>query len=652
MRVAACRRYERRGLRDAVSSDAIDRYRIVGTAGHIDHGKSALVRALTGVDPDRLQEEKERGITIDLGFADARIRELHVGFIDVPGHERFVKNMLAGVGGIDAVLMVVAADESIMPQTREHLAIIRLLGIKAGVVALTKCDLVDDEMAELVGLEVEDLLAGTDLEGAPIVRTSTVSGAGMDALQDELQRVLSSTTARPTEGVLRLPIDRIFTMTGFGTVVTGTLIAGSVAIGDQVEALPSGRAITVRGVQVHGVDQNRAVAGQRTALNLQGVQVEELARGMVLAKPGTLQPSHMIDARLQVLDGFEIKHLQRLRFHHGAAEVLCRAAVLETDRIRGTEGYVQLRLESPYPAAPGDRFIVRRYSPVVTIGGGVVLDTMAPKRRRGRTAVEAMRQLDGADHETRLTVWVDQAGESGLERGALRRRLGCTDDALSSVIAAAVAGDRITEIAGHEPRLVPRTAIERLCTRTLENLRRYHERYPLRPGLPKQDLRSAVAAGLPEPVFDAGLAYLLEQGAIRVAGDGFAIHTHEVSVDDTDRALRDDLLRRFAAQGVAAASPSEILATVSGDTEVVRELFHHLVRNGHLVRIREGLVVDAAALQELIANIQARLQAGERFSVGDFKAWTGLTRKHSIPLLEYLDSARVTRRVGDERERI
>ena len=635
-----------------MSSDAIDRYRIVGTAGHIDHGKSALVRALTGVDPDRLQEEKERGITIDLGFADARLGELHVGFVDVPGHERFVKNMLAGVGGIDAVLMVVAADESIMPQTREHFAICRLLGIEAGVVAISKCDLVDDEMAELVGLEVEDLLAGSALEGAPIVRTSASTGAGMDALRDELERVLTSTATRPAEGLLRLPIDRIFTMKGFGTVVTGTLLAGSIAVGDQVEALPSGRVVTVRGVQVHGLDQDRAVAGQRTALNLHGVQVEELGRGMVLAKPATFRPSHMIDARLQVLEGFEIKHLQRLRFHHGAAEVLGRAAVLEAEDIRGTGGYVQLRLESPYPAAPGDRFIVRRYSPVLTIGGGFVLDTAAPKRRRGRAAVEAMRRLDGANDETRLVLWVGDAGASGMERSALQRRLACTDEALSGVIAKTVADRRIVEIAAHEPRLVPRAAIERLCAQILESLRHHHERYPLRPGLPKQDLRSAVAARLPEQVFDAALAHLVGEGAIRVAGDGFALHAHRVSVDDADRALRDELLSRFAAQGVAAASPSEILATVPGDAEVVRELFHHLVRDGRLVRIRDGLVVDAAALQDLILELRARLDAGARFSVAEFKSWTGLTRKHSIPLLEYLDGTRVTRRVGDERERV
>ena len=632
-----------------MASDTIDRYRIVGTAGHIDHGKSALVRALTGVDPDRLQEEKDRGITIDLGFADARLGELHVGFVDVPGHERFVKNMLAGVGGIDAVLMVVAADESIMPQTREHFAICRLLGIDAGVVALTKCDLVDDEMAELVGLEVEDLLAGSSLEGSPIVRTSASTGAGLDTLRDELERILTSTATRPAEGLLRLPIDRIFTMKGFGTVVTGTLLAGSIAVGDQVEALPSGRAITVRGVQVHGLDRDRAVAGQRTALNLHGVQVDELTRGMVLAKPETIEPSHMIDARLQVLDGFEIKHLQRLRFHHGAAEVLCRAAVLETEDIRHG-GYVQLRLESPYPAAPGDRFIVRRYSPVLTIGGGVVLDTAAAKRRRGQAAVEAMRRLDGADDTARLILWVGEAGEAGVRRSALRRRLACTDETLSGVIAGAVANQHIVEISGHEPRLVPRAAIERLCAQTLEILQRHHQRYPLRPGLPKQDLRSSVAAGVPEQVFDAALARLVDEATIRAAGDGFALHAHTVSVDDSDRALRDEVLSRFATHGVAVASPPEVLATVAGDAEVVQELFHHLVRDGQLVRIRDGLVVDAGALSDLIAELRSRLTAGTRFSVAEFKAWTGLTRKHSIPLLEYLDSTRVTRRVGDERQ--
>ena len=634
------------------SDDTIDGYRIVGTAGHIDHGKSALVQALTGVDPDRLQEEKERGITIDLGFADTRLGDLHVGFVDVPGHERFVKNMLAGVGGIDALLMVVAADESIMPQTREHFAICRLLGIDAGVVALSKCDLVDDEMAELVELEVEDLLAGSALEGAPIVRTSAVSGVGMETLRDRLEGVLKSTASRPAEGVLRLPIDRIFTMKGFGTVVTGTLLAGRVAVGDRLEALPSGRAMTVRGVQVHGLKQELAVAGQRTALNLQGVQVEELTRGMVLARPGTLQPSHMIDARLEVLEGFEIKHLQRLRFHHGAAEVLGRAAVVGTDRIRGTRGYAQLRLESPYPAAPGDRFIIRRYSPVVTIGGGVVLDTAAPKRRRGSMAAEAMRLLDGADDATRLTTWINEAGEPGLRREALVQRLACTDAALEDLVRVSVAAGRVAEIGGHEPRLVPHAALESLCAESLESLGQYHERYPLRPGLPKQDLRSAVAAQIPEAVFDAALSCLVSQGAIRAAGDGFALLAHEVSVEATDHELRDQLLDRFAAPGIGVGAPEEILATIAGEADTVRELFHHLLRSGHLVRVREGLVVEAQALEILIDDLRQRLRPGDRFTVADFKIWTGLTRKNSIPLLEYLDSTRVTRRVGDQRERV
>jgi len=346
------------------NSETTTPYRIVGTAGHIDHGKSALVQALTGTDPDRLQEEKERGITIDLGFADSRFGGFHIGFVDVPGHERFVKNMLAGVGGIDAVILVVAADESVMPQTREHLAICELLGVRGGVVALTKCDLVDAELAELAELEVSELLEGTSLQDAPIVRTSTTNGTGLDELRDALAVVLREQAARATTAAMRLPIDRVFTIRGFGTVITGTLLAGEIETGDKLDLLPGDLAVTVRGLQVHGAPAERATAGQRVALNLHGVQTDELARGMVLARPGELEAAHILDVRLDTLPGFAVKHLQRVRFHHGAAELLARVALMTGDEVPpGESAYCQLRLEARYPAVPGDRVVLRRYSP-------------------------------------------------------------------------------------------------------------------------------------------------------------------------------------------------------------------------------------------------------------------------------------------------
>ena len=393
-------------------------YRIVGTAGHIDHGKSALVRALTGTDPDRLQEERERGITIDLGFAHLELEDgTRVGFIDVPGHERFVKNMLAGIGGIDAVLLVVAADESIMPQTREHLAICELLGVSSGVVAITKCDLVDDEIAELVELEIRDLLAGSRLATAPIVRTSAETGAGLAALRGALADTLNASGVRPSHDLVRMPIDRIFTVHGFGTVVTGTLLSGRIGTGDRLELLPQATVVTVRGLQVYGEPVESATAGQRTAVNLQGVDTSAATRGDLLVTPGALAPTYMIDARLDMLPEHGLEQLQRVRFHHGAIETLCRVAILETDEIRaGASGLVQLRLETPYACAPGDRFVVRRYSPMLTIGGGTVLDNLPAKHRHGESAaIELLTRLEGPALEDRVAALAGAAGTRGVD---------------------------------------------------------------------------------------------------------------------------------------------------------------------------------------------------------------------------------------------
>lgn len=624
-------------------------YRIVGTAGHIDHGKSALVRALTGIDPDRLQEEKDRGITIDLGFADATIGDLQIGFIDVPGHERFVKNMLAGVGGIDAVLMVVAGDESIMPQTREHFAIARLLGIRAGVVAITKCDLADPETLELVEMEVEELLAGSPLATSPIVHTSIVDDRGLDSLRARLREVLAGVPARAVSGMVRLPVDRVFSVRGFGTVVTGTLLGGEVHVGDRLEVVPGGKVVTVRGVQVHGTTASGARAGQRAALNLQGIAVEELHRGLVLTAPASLPAVAMLDARIEVLAGAGLEHLQRVRVHHGAAEILGRVALLDAEALAGgASGLVQIRLERPYPAIPGDRFIVRRYSPVTTIGGGTVIDTASRRHRRGSTAANRLRRLEAADAPGRLALLVAEAGMRGVEAQALSRRLGIPPLALQELLATAEMAGTVL-VVGTPPLAMRPADMTRLEESIESAVAAYHERWPLRPAMPKEELRQGLVPQPTPAVLDAAAMRLTAGERLRPEADGYALGRHVARLRTEDVALSRDLLDRYERAALAPPAADEILG--AGD-ESRREVYHYLLRSGELVRVRDDQVLHHETLAKLIDAMTSRFARGEQFSVGEFKDWAGITRRHAIPLLEYLDSRRITRRVGDLRERL
>ncbi|MBP7570811.1 MAG: selenocysteine-specific translation elongation factor, partial [Acidobacteria bacterium] len=484
------------------------RHLIFGTAGHIDHGKSALVRALTGTDPDRLKEEKARGITIDLGFAHWADGEVNFSFVDVPGHERFVRNMLAGVGGIDAVVLVVAADESVMPQTREHFEICRLLHVPAGLVALTKADLVDEEMLELVRLETRELVAGSFLEDAPVVPVSSKTGAGLDDLRRELRALAGRVEPRRPRGVARLPIDRVFSVKGFGTVVTGTLVSGAVELESELSLLPSGRPVKVRGVQVHGAKEAVAVAGQRAAVNLSGVDLDEVHRGQTLVTPGTLLPTRAIDARLQLLPSSRaLKHGARVRFHQGTDEVLGRVALAAVLPAPGRDGpappgqgaevppgadaYVRVRLEAPAVLARGDRFIVRAYSPPITIGGGLVLD---PVPDRGPIRTEASRRrfeaLDPARAATpqeaadrALAALVSARGAAGLPLHAMVWRLGAAPDEVPALVARQASAGTAVRAADV---LVEPSVLDRLGRAALQLVSDHHRAQPLSEGMPRE----------------------------------------------------------------------------------------------------------------------------------------------------------------------
>jgi selenocysteine-specific elongation factor len=601
---------------------------IVGTAGHIDHGKSALVRALTGIEPDRWEEERRRGISIDLGFAHLDLGELRVGFVDVPGHERFVKNMLAGAGGIDFVVLVVAADESVMPQTREHFDICRLLGVRAGLVAVTKCDLVDAEMLELVKLEVEEFVRGSFLEGAPVVAVSARTGAGLEELKAALSRAGMAVSGKDAGGHLRLPVDRSFTLRGFGTVVTGTLAGGTLAAEGEVEVHPLGRRLRVRGVQVHGQAVGQARAGQRTAVNLAGVEAEELHRGMTLAEPGVLRAADRIDCEIELLPGAKpLKHGAPVHFHAWASEIEAKVRLFEAAALRpGERGVGRIVLREPALLLPGDRFILRSFSPVTTIGGGVVVDIGGPERMRRAALGARTRQLMDAPAEERVAILVRES-KHGMSRGELIARTGLRKSEIRDEEWLVDAG----WLAGR------RAALVRLVTE-------FHRRNPLAAGMAKEEARAKVLGGAPAAV----ASRLFEGfGGVVVEGDLVRSAAHRLSLKEDERAAMQAIELAFAEGGLAAPPAEEVLAKCGVEGMRARALMQILFRQKRLVRVSDELVFHSTALDRLRGAVWAR--RGQRFTVGDFKEWTGVSRKYAIPLLEFLDRERVTRREGDRR---
>jgi selenocysteine-specific elongation factor len=615
---------------------------IVGTAGHIDHGKSALVRALTGTDPDRLKEEKERGITIDLGFAHVDLGDgLVASFIDVPGHERFVRNMLAGAHGIDAVLLVVAADESVMPQTREHFHICRLLGVERGLIALTKCDVADADSQALAEMETRELVAGSFLDGAPVLRVSARTGQGLEGLREALRTLAHSTRPRGADGLLRLPIDRAFTLHGFGTVVTGTLVSGALAIGEEVEALPSRRRARVRGLQVHGSPVQQVGAGHRTAVNLAGIEVAELARGDVLARPGTFTPTSILDVELSLLPGTRpLTDQTRVRVHIASAEVLARVRLLQPRPIEaGGSGPAQLRLERRAVAGRGDRLIVRSYSPATTIGGAVVLDPLAP-RRRGKAAAVTARAADPAEAAVAM---IEEAGIAGLEGAALSARVTAP---LASIEPRLAADARVVVLGSQPSWFISAAAVRRIADDMRAELERFHAAHPLRAAMPREELRSRLFTHAPPPLFDHLLARLATEGRVRLLADGIAAAGHEVRLSADEDAARRRLVEAASAAGLEGVDLARV--SFGSDPRLLERVARVLVDEGALRRVGETYV-HASALDALKDEVRRRWPPGSRLEVGGFKDLTGLSRKFVIPLLEYLDREKVTRRSGADR---
>ena len=616
---------------------------IVGTAGHIDHGKTALVKALTGIDADRLEEEKRRGITIDIGFAHLQLGPaLRLGFVDVPGHERFVKNMLAGVGGIDLVLFTIAADESIMPQTREHFDICRLLGIPKGIVALTKADLVDTDILDLVRLEVEEFVAGSFLEGAPVVAASSVTGAGLDELRERLRIAAETVVEKSAAGHFRLPLDRAFSIRGFGTVATGTLISGAVRKEQEVELHPGGRRLRVRGVQVYGEHAEQAVAGQRTALNLADIDPSELARGMVVAAPGLFRTTRQVDCSLELLRSAKpLKHRAPVHFHAGTAEIEAQVRLLGGGAVLrpGERGWARIVLHEPALLLPGDRFIIRMFSPVVTIGGGVVLDTAGIRYRKADRVVERLRILSEAALADRIALIVRES-RYGLDMSKLVARTGL----LESAIETAAAGTPLLHWKQPQSWFVDRAWFESAREKLTRAVREFHQRNPLLPGIPKQDLRGRELPDAPAFLFDVLLAQARE---IVVEGENVRLATHKLVLKQDEEQARSAIEHAFEQAGLAVPALPEVLAKSGVESARARSLLQILLREKRLIRVSDDLVFHHAAMEKLRQMLAVHKAA--RFSVGAFKDWTGVSRKYAIPLLEYLDRERVTRRDGDER---
>ena len=637
---------------------------VVGTAGHIDHGKSALVHALTGTDPDRLKEEKARGITIDLGFAHQEIDGVQFAFVDVPGHERFVKNMLAGVGGIDLVVLVVAADESVMPQTREHFDICRLLRVPAGFVALTKSDLADPETLEIARLEVSELVAGSFLEGAPIVPVSARTGEGLDLFRSTLADVSRRTGERVVQSLSRLPIDRVFSMKGFGTVVTGTLVSGRVKVDDELIAAPGGRRTKVRGVQVHGQSRDEVLAGQRAAVNLAGVDVGDLRRGQALVTPEAFDETRLADAMVEVIAGARpLKHGARVRFHQGTAEILGRVALIgpiagkDIPAITpGARAFVRLRLEAPAILARGDRYILRAYSPPVTIAGGLILDPRPPRTAiRSRAALERVQALlfdpavdsRAAAEQRAAAVMIADAGQSALALRLMVSRVGIDPRALEARIDALAASGQAMR-AGDT--LVSPAIVARLKEAIVAALTAHHRSQPLSEGIPREELREHLFGHGHPAVFERALADLGAAGTIAVR-ERVALATHRLELSPEEDRARAAIERAYRDGGLKPPDVAAMVQTTGIAPAVADRVMKLLLRQRVLVRV-DVLVFHDEALRWLkseVAGLKASAGSAARIDVATFKERFGVTRKFAIPLLEYLDRERVTRRMGDTR---
>jgi selenocysteine-specific elongation factor len=625
---------------------------IVGTAGHIDHGKSTLIEALTGTHPDRLEEEKRRGITIDLGFAFLEDGGVRFGFVDVPGHERFVKNMLAGASGVDLALLVIAADEAIKPQTREHFEICRLLGVKRGVIALTKSDLVDAQSREMARMEVEEFVKGSFLASAAIVPVSAKNGDGLADLKKALQDAASQITEKDAGRYFRLPVDRSFPVKGFGTVVTGTLISGQVAVGDEVELLPEGKRLRVRGLQTGGKSVERAEAGQRTAVNLAGVEHAALRRGMVIAAPGRFRATRRVDARLELLASAPpLKHRTRIHFHSGTSETIGEVYLYDKSELAAAgSSLAQLRLQDEVVLVKGERFIARQFSPVITIGGGEVLDPLArrpTKKDMGRVAF--LETLGSGSREDAVRAMTER-NVLGVPAAEIIARTGWLESELQEA-GNNLAKAKAVRIISAEPLvLFSETRFREICEKLCQRVVKFHKENPLSPGMTREDLRASLGKRVRAETFRSALEESVQQKRLSVQADVVKKPGSEITLTPEEERARQQIEQAFAKAGLAVPAVKEVLAQLSIESRRAEKILQILLREKVLVRVSADLIFHTDALAKLTALLAGyKKTKGDRIGVPSFKELTGISRKYAIPLLEYLDRQRLTRRAGDER---
>ncbi|HVT03599.1 MAG TPA: selenocysteine-specific translation elongation factor [Thermoanaerobaculia bacterium] len=626
--------------------------RVLGTAGHIDHGKTSLVRALTGIDCDRLPEEKRRGITIDLGFASWITEEFQIGFVDVPGHERFVKNMLAGIGGIDAALLVVAADESLKPQTREHFAICKLLQIPTGLVAITKSDLVEDDILEIVRLEVEELTRGSFLHKRPIIPVSSTTGAGIPELREAILGVLRDTAERDTAGRLfRLPIDRAFSLKGFGSIVTGTTVSGSVRSDQSLAIMPGPAASRVRSIQVHGQNRESANAGERTSINLPDVELDSLHRGQQLVAANTLRESQVLTVELELLpDVKPLKNQSRIRFHHFSSELLGNIRILsaEGDTVGpGETAFVQIRLESPVVAVSGDRFVIRRYSPQVTIGGGRILDPYLPKMSPG-TRKSLLRSFADGSMVERLELRSKLEGVRGITAADMVASTGRRVDDILQEVRKEAPKTLMSIGTGASTRWFHRDEIGALEKRAMDFVRRFFSENRTAASLPKSELiQKLLPADLDGASTEFLLRHLEKEKILEIHGDDIDVPGRAKRLSGIEGDLARQIEVRFAEAGLKPPPVSELIKTINQKPKVIEGVVGYLVKTGTLLRLAEGVYMHKDAAAAAKGDLQSH--RGEQIEIGWFKDFFSLSRKIAIPLLEYFDRQGVTKRMGDSR---
>jgi len=628
---------------------------ILGTAGHIDHGKTSLIKAVTGIDTDRLKEEKERGITIELGFASMDLPSgQHIGVVDVPGHEKFVKNMVAGATGIDLVAMVIAADEGVMPQTREHMEICSLLGVQHGLVVLTKSDLVEEEWLELVKDDIEDFVRGTFLEDAPIIPVSSVTGEGVQEFAGALDELSTQVPSRSSSGLFRLPVDRVFIMKGFGTVITGTLASGSVKIGDSVMIYPSEITSKVRGVQVHNQSVERADAGVRTAINFQGLEKASINRGEVVSTPGALKPSYMVDVSLHYLNSNKkpIKSRTRVRFHTGTSEILGNLILLDRDELQPNENTMaQIRLDTPIAVVKDDRYVIRSYSPVRTIGGGQILNPIPPKHKRFRKEIiEGLNRLTEMEPADVITFHVDASSYKGVTVSDLCLMTNLSEKQLDNTLKDLLSKRSLLLVDKENRAFIHKNSFDHLTQNTREVLSSYHQDNPLKAGMPKEELRSKLPRQLNTRLFTLVLNGMIKEKEVVQTEDMVRLASHSVSLGQDQADIKQKIIDTYRENGLEPPYFRDLNKKLNLNSDRAKDMLNLLINEGQIIKTKDDLYFHVDAVEALKKKVIDFFENHEDMATPQFKEIAKVSRKYLIPLIEYFDTTNFTIRVGDVRK--